>query len=276
MIYFAKSSIGFLLRPTKLRKFQTIWPYAKIGLIKASRLPIKSVRMFGWKVSFLSAQSLRQLYQEIFIENYYEPYAPLGQSPMIIDGGANIGLVTLYFKLLYPAAQIVCFEPHPVTFQLLCRNLTRNEVKLVEPCQRALASDASQYQLVGSDCTASLDSTAWLIPERTEGDSAQVKGYRLSDLVQGKDVDLLKLDVEGSEAMVLEELGAALKHIKQIVLEYHRWPGSPTLSTVLAHLEANGHEYDVRFWYEGGVTANCMVRSRMGHSASPGGTFPSH
>jgi FkbM family methyltransferase len=36
-----------------------------------------------------------------------------GQTPLILDLGANIGASAVWFAVRYPAAHIVAFEPHP-------------------------------------------------------------------------------------------------------------------------------------------------------------------
>lgn len=67
------------------------------------------------------------LYREIFVrQNYY--FTANDDRPVILDCGANVGMASLYFKWLYPKAQIKAFEPDPATFQLLQQNMSRNRL----------------------------------------------------------------------------------------------------------------------------------------------------
>lgn len=62
------------------------------------------------------------IYKESFEEKCYD-VAPLPENPDVIDAGANIGLYPVYVKRKYPSAKVLAFEPAPITFQMLQRNL---------------------------------------------------------------------------------------------------------------------------------------------------------
>lgn len=80
-------------------------------------------------------------------------------------------------------------------------------------------------------------------PKRFAGAPVSVPAIRLSDLVQGP-VDLLKLDVEGAEHDVMDEMvsSGALAHVGAIAMEYHHHidPTVDRLSEMLRLLEDNG------------------------------------
>jgi hypothetical protein len=73
-----------------------------------------------------------------------------------------------------------------------------------------------------------------------------VRTVRLSDYIN-EDVDLLKLDVEGSEMAILEDLMAAdkLERVRQIIGEYHHHvkPDEDRLGEFLSLLERAGFGY---------------------------------
>ncbi|HEX4602645.1 MAG TPA: hypothetical protein VH724_01505, partial [Candidatus Angelobacter sp.] len=75
-------------------------------------------KLFGWKIKFLGRPALVMLYSEIFARESYW-FTSNKPNPVILDCGANIGMATLYFKWLYPLAQITAFEPDPTTFNAL-------------------------------------------------------------------------------------------------------------------------------------------------------------
>jgi len=60
-------------------------------------------------------------FEEVLLREAY--YMDLGFEPQtIIDGGANIGLTSVYFANRYPGANIVSVEPEEMNFQLLEKN----------------------------------------------------------------------------------------------------------------------------------------------------------
>ncbi len=79
-------------------------------------------------------------------------------------------------------------------------------------------------------------------------------------------VDLLKMDVEGAEALILCDLDktSTLSKIRQITMEYHRTPDGNPLSAVLATLERAGLRYEIGHWNtdaRNNKIAHCIVRA---------------
>ncbi len=61
--------------------------------------------------------------QEVFIKEQYK--IDLDITPQtIVDIGSNVGLSVVYFVLKYPEASIYAFEPDPVTYKKLLRNVS--------------------------------------------------------------------------------------------------------------------------------------------------------
>jgi hypothetical protein len=84
--------------------------------------------------------------------------------------------------------------------------------------------------------------------ERIPGVATPVPQRRLSQFV-GEDVDLLKLDIEGAENEVLDDLVAseAVSRIRQLVVEYHHQldPTRDFLGAFLERLREHGFLYQV-------------------------------
>lgn len=64
----------------------------------------------GKTINIPDAASFIFMYKEIFEQEIYK-FSSESKSPYIIDGGANIGLATIYFKKLFPKSEILAFEP---------------------------------------------------------------------------------------------------------------------------------------------------------------------
>jgi FkbM family methyltransferase len=207
-------------------------------------LRFETARLFGYSVNFSHPERLFVPFDEIFVRQVYR-FASDAERPLILDCGANIGLATLYFKRLYPDAEIVAFEPDPQAFESLERNLTVNGIRNVRLVNKALAAtDGATTLFVDPDHSLA----ASVSPGRGRGDSTQVETIRLSVFVD-REVDFLKLDVEGSEAAVLAELAAsgALARIHTMAIEYHHHLPDvrDRLAEVLALLETNGFGYQL-------------------------------
>jgi hypothetical protein len=74
--------------------------------------------LLGPPTQINDAGSFRSDYKAIFEEEIYAFESEI-EAPRIIDGGANIGLATLYWKRQYPEGQIMAFEPAPRAFESL-------------------------------------------------------------------------------------------------------------------------------------------------------------
>lgn len=157
--------------------------------------------------------------------------------PLIIDGGSNMGMSILYFKRLYPAARIIGFEPDPNIFALLRENVSRNNLEGVTLIDAGLGKEKGTTTFVADSKAAGQFSS--------DGRGISVRVDRLSDYIT-EPVDFLKMNIEGQELPVLEELEASNKmsHIRELVLEYHGWAnGEQRLGPILSLLDRCGYRY---------------------------------
>jgi predicted O-methyltransferase YrrM len=58
----------------------------------------------------------------IFLKAKIYRFNSLITKPLILDCGANVGVSVLYFKRLYPDAEIIAFEPDEDVFAILKQN----------------------------------------------------------------------------------------------------------------------------------------------------------
>jgi FkbM family methyltransferase len=78
----------------------------------------------GLKVTVINDDETKFLYNEIFVEGIYDEHdIDLGQDPVILDVGANIGLFALYAAKRFPTSVIYCFEPAPPCLAALHKNV---------------------------------------------------------------------------------------------------------------------------------------------------------
>ncbi|MBI1300688.1 MAG: FkbM family methyltransferase [Alphaproteobacteria bacterium] len=203
-------------------------------LIKAKYHPHKPVvqRGFGFTMHAPDPQLLLQLVLEIFMEEVY--YFDCDKSgPQIIDGGANIGISVLYFSYRYPGATIIAIEPNPAALVYLRKNIRANKLNRVTVIAGALAADSEGANLI---CPPTLSLLNASLTHQPSADTLHVATYRLSELLKGKWVDLVKLDIEGAEEAVIRETAdqGEIHNAKQYIIESHPNPASPEGAAILA------------------------------------------
>jgi FkbM family methyltransferase len=207
---------------------------------------IVRVPVAGFDVAGFSVSSLEYLHRKIFVELDYW-FRAQRRDPFIVDGGSNIGMSVLFFKALYPEARVLAFEPAEPAHVLLVRNVEANGLRDIEVHRAALGREDGEvlfYVDRDDPATFRMSTRAGRLP----GTASPVPQRRLSQHL-GEEVDLLKLDVEGSEDDVLAELvdSNAFSRIRQLVVEYHHQldPGRDFLGAFLERLRDQGFQYQV-------------------------------
>jgi FkbM family methyltransferase len=141
---------------------------------------------------------------------------------------------------------VLAIEPEPTTFDMLTENVRTNGLTDVELRHAALTAHPGPVEF--HHRPGSLVSS--VLPERGPADTtSSVPGIPLSTLLAER-VDFLKLDVEGSENDVLEELAESgkLLLVDQMACEYHHHitADRQSLASLLALLEEQGFGYQLR------------------------------
>lgn len=146
-------------------------------------------------VRFTDAGALAVMYQEHFVSKIYD-VTQLPERPYIVDCGGNIGLSTIWFKLCYPQARVTVFEADPFLAEILAENVRTLDLKSVEVVKAAVGArnDTVRFSRHRS-LTGYVD----------EQQGIPIECVRLSDRLN-EPVDLLKIDIEGSEFNLLNDL----------------------------------------------------------------------
>jgi FkbM family methyltransferase len=199
-------------------KIRATW--FKVFFLKRYDSKNKMANIVGFKVRFLNYWALSFLFNEIFLNNVYYFLAE-NDSPVIIDCGSHIGMSIFYFKMLYPDSQIVAFEPGEEAYFCLQENVRNNLLHSIAMHKFALSNKEGTIDFyydqikIGSMRMSTKQ-------ERMPKQRRRVEASLLSKHID-KEVDFLKIDIEGAEQEVIEELSNArkLSYVKQMVIEYH-------------------------------------------------------
>lgn len=224
------------LRRTWLRTF---W----MGRVDAAS---RRAEIAGFRVSYCTYRSLHHLFRELFVGQEYG-WSLDTPRPRIVDCGSNIGMSVLYFKWMYPEAQITAFEPDPEAFACLEANVRDNKLSGVDLHRKAVAGQAGALDFfVDPGHPGSLQMS--LNPGRQAREAHRVDAVVLSGFLD-QPVDLLKLDVEGAEVDVIRELisSGAIRRVRRMAIEYHHHldAGQDAFSVLLRMLEDAGFGYQL-------------------------------
>ena len=178
------------------------------------------VQLDGFEIFAYNYSTLIALYRDIFLKQVYQ-FNTKKDQPFIIDGGANIGMSVLYFKRLFPNAEIWAIEPNPTAFTLLQKNIFANQITGVTLFACALSEVEGKIDFYIPAQKGSLNGS--VNSNYVPGILSQVDAKRLSDLIGSRKVDVVKMDIEGAENSVIKELYEhhVLGNIDQCILEYH-------------------------------------------------------
>lgn len=134
----------------------------------------------------------------------------------IIDGGANIGIFSRAILGVAPDANIIAIEPEKENFMMLKRNT--GSYSKVE-CLNCGIWNKRTILKIRED---NVKSYAFQVVEAEDGDIEAVSIDNLLDARQFERVDVLKLDIEGSESVVFsEEKKGWLDKCDIVVIETH-------------------------------------------------------
>ncbi|MDA9748681.1 FkbM family methyltransferase [Pelagibacteraceae bacterium] len=159
---------------------------------------------------------------------------------MIVDIGANFGAASLCFAFRYPEATIFSLEPVTETFKILEKNTSA--FKTINP-----------FNLAASNSTGVTDI---YIDKNKMGRSSLIKNHlnyffdyvekiqsiKFMDFLEENNIeqiDILKIDVEGSECKIIDSIKPFLKKIACIYIESHTKDNFKKINNILleSHLE---------------------------------------
>ena len=169
----------------------------------------------------------------------------LAPGQVFVDGGANIGLFTLYGALAVGASgRVVAFEPASGAIRELTENVRLNGFDWVEIARVALSDRAGLQDFVDLGQASGFSSFA---PKQSGGTRISVSTIRLDDAVPAPEVvGMVKLDLEGAEVAALRGaprlLAAGVPFIVEIEHEHLQRQGA-TASEVYELFTSAGYRW---------------------------------
>ena len=204
-----------LRKPVSLR-----WQGQQIIVRPRESNPVVASSVLGWREYALGERA------ETALPRLAKKWRACGQTPVIIDGGANVGYAALHFAKLYPEAVIIAVEPDPTTFEVLRQNCADHPQ--IRPLFGALWSHDQGVSLQSDP------ESSW--SDRVH-DGGLTPSFRLQDLLASVPASrslIIKLDIEEAEGEVCRAAPDVLRRTACLLIEPHVYlrPGASVLSPV--------------------------------------------
>jgi FkbM family methyltransferase len=210
-----RSSVARLLRGAGPRRRAALRRELR-RLRTAPRRTLLTTDLLGVPMRLSDGLSFWGSYRDIFERRRYE-FRTAAPRPYVVDGGANVGLSVLYFKRLYPAADVVAFEADPAIHALLAENVRAFGLTDVTLVAKALWDADTELEFVAEGSDGGRIRRG---QQETIARTIRVPAVRLRPWL-GRPVDLLKLDIEGAETAVLLDCEDLLPNVVALFVEYH-------------------------------------------------------
>lgn len=253
MAIIMKNKINSLLKAYKTERYNQITQHLvnpKTGITPAERLRLLNylpftegvADFFGKPFHFTHGPSFIHSIDELFHDEIYK-FISYKKDPYIIDCGANIGLSIAYFKRLYPEAEILAFEPDDLIFKILENNIPFIENNTnINIEKKAVWTEDTTLEFFSEGALAGSLVTDF-------GKKNNIIKIQAIDFKKylNREIDFLKIDIEGSENELIFDIRNHLKNVKNMFLEYHGILNQPqNLGEILNLLKEVGFQYYIR------------------------------
>jgi FkbM family methyltransferase len=165
-------------------------------------------------------------YQQIFVDKEYD-FITTVPPETIIDAGANIGLASIYFANKFPKVKIIAVEPEKENFEILKMNVSK--YPNIMPLCAALWDTVGQIDLFDTG----LGNNAYMTAQSDTDNIIKTPKYELRSPVNTvtiekilndyklDKIDILKIDIEGSEKEVFNNSKNWIQKVDAIIIELH-------------------------------------------------------
>ncbi len=222
------------------------------GLVDAIKLYIRvKIRPFGelstskYKGSFYLRPNTSDYYtfDQVFLRDQYNIHFPF-ELKNIIDAGANIGLASVYFSYKYPQSNIVAIEPSKENFEILSQNIT--PYPNVKAFCKGLWNKDVHLAITNTDGVKN----AFMVAETTADNPNAIPAICIPTIMKEQSwerIDLLKIDIEGSEKEVFESnYEKWLPKTRAVVIELHDNMKRGTSKSVFKAISQYNFSFDMK------------------------------
>jgi FkbM family methyltransferase len=191
---------------------------------KKKEFDIHGVKFHAYDVE--SSQTLDYLERELRDDVMDLSSLELPEAPVIVDIGANVGIVSFYLATKYPLSKIYSYEPHHVNFRNLKGGIKSNGLWNIEAYELGVWSKGTTEMDIMLCPENSGGSSHWL----SSGVPSRVRLCTLSQIVHSHSlerIDFLKIDCEGAEWEIFKDFELPCP-VGRLFIEIHLWGTNKT------------------------------------------------
>ena len=196
--------------------FAGLMSFIQVEWLKLEEITIKGVRH---PVCLRRHTTDTLVFREVFLFRSYDLSLP--QPKVVIDGGANIGLTSIFLVHKFPAAKIFSVEPSDGNFKVLVKN-TKPYPQII-PIHSALWNKDATLKIKNEN----ENQWAYTVEECEASNPHAFKATLITSLMNDYNIeriDILKLDVEGAEKEIFSmDFDFWMRRTRYILLELHDW-----------------------------------------------------
>jgi FkbM family methyltransferase len=157
------------------------------------------------------------LLKEIFLSNIYsftnatdqklKSLQEKGEEGVILDIGANIGIATAYFKCKYPNISLIAIEASPVNYEQLVKNIKNNNLNNITTYNAFVSSKSEQVHFYHNNKKpGSSFGQGFKLKNSPHLVEFVIDTIRINDVIKDLKNIVIKIDVEGAEYEILNDL----------------------------------------------------------------------
>ncbi|MBA4320652.1 MAG: hypothetical protein C0412_19845 [Flavobacterium sp.] len=211
--------------------YNLFWPYKNVIEIQGSKMWV------GIKQEPLSMRRTFELYASNLIHekattDLFKKVVKEGN--VVVDLGANVGYFTLLAaRLVGEKGKVYAFEPEPKNYSYLVKNIKLNNYNNVQAFQKAVSDKNGKTQLYICDYDSGHHtinqyggvekySRGRLVEEK----SIEIEAVTLDEFFKNREesIDVIKMDVEGAEALALAGMDNILRKNKKLKMFVEFFP----------------------------------------------------
>ena len=176
------------------------------------------------KLHIIGGRDIPLQFKELKNDEYELDQMNFDEGDVVVDIGANVGMVSCYLAKKFPFIKILSFEPNPITYDLLLRNIQLNDIHNIKPNNIGVSANSEPIIIYYEPDF--LGSASSFVPSMV-----REKNFReivcmtktLDMIFEEENIDhckLLKIDCEGAEFSCLFAT-SVLPKIEHIKAEFH-------------------------------------------------------
>lgn len=210
-----------------------------------------------WNGSIFSGShknEMLDIIEDVIFRDVYKINKISGRCNVIIDIGANIGAFSITTSKI--CNKVYAFEPFPPVYEIFKKNIKLNNCKNIEAVKCAVSSSDGEVDIVKGT------SLGGNVVYDLIADSNHAKSFEKYSVVKMKlstifekykitQVDLMKIDCEGSEGDIISSLDdKEILLTKKYAIEFHNKVSSMNHNEILSRL--NELDYSCELKHDGG------------------------